>query len=612
MKPRALLAALLLDRGRTVSAERLVSVLWGEDPPPTARAVVQTYVATLRRTLDAAGLPSIITSDRRGYRAHVPDDLLDVRVFDELVERGREAARNGDDVEAGEVFRAALALWRGPALGGIGESPLRSEAVRLDESRLTVVEERIDADLAAGQGPQLLAELTALVAEHPLRERLRAGLMVALYRAGRQADALELYERGRAALIDELGIDPGPELRRVHESILRCDVALMPAATSRTPRQLPPPPPDFTGRETEIAALSTAVASSTAMSICVVSGAGGVGKSTLAHRVAHDLADRFPDGQYHLELHGSTSGPATAEEVLGRVLRDLDPTTTAPASLEERVARYRTLLAGTRTLVVLDDAANEAQVRPLLPGGPGCAVLITSRNRMSALAGATFVELGVLSSDIAAVLFTRIVGADRTAAEPVAATEITRLCGHLPLAIRIAGARLASRKQWSLSWLAARLAREQHRLDELTVGDQQVRAGINLSYELLAEPARTALRRLGFLGLPHFPAWVAASALETDLDDAERVLEDLVDVSLLEVDGVDSLGLMRYRPHDLVRLFARERALDEESPKERVAMVERVLGGWIRLVEQIDETTPPVQPSVRAAFLLGRHVDPEI
>ncbi|HEX6352805.1 AfsR/SARP family transcriptional regulator [Actinophytocola sp.] len=612
MKPRALLAALLLEHGRTVLAERLHSVVWGEDPPNTARAVLQTYVATLRRTLSDAGLPPIITFDKQGYRAEIPEDALDVRLFERLVARGRQSAQQGNHVEAGESFRAGLAMWRGPALGGIGESFLRAEAARLDELRLTVTEERIDADLAIGQGPQLLAELTELVTLHPTRERLRCGLMVALYRAGRQTDALEVYDRGRQALLDELGIDPGPELRGVHESILRCDVALLPAAASRTPRQLPSPPPDFTGRDPEIEALRTTLVRRTTMPIAVVSGAGGVGKSTLAHRVAHEIAEHFPDGQYHVELHGSTASPTTAEEVLGRVLREFEPASTAPGSLEERVSRYRTLLAGSRTLIVLDDAANEAQVRPLLPGSPGCAVLITSRNRLAALAGATFVELGVLPTDAAVHLFTSIVGAARSATEPAAATEITRLCGQLPLAIRIAGARLVSRRHWSLSRLADRLAREQHRLDELAVGDQQVRASIKLSYELLPELARTALRRLGLLGLPYCPAWVAAAALDAELDDAERVLEDLVDVSLLDVDGMDPLGLMRYRPHDLVRLFALERALDEEPPKERAATVERVLGGWIYLVERINENVPPILPSIQPTFRNGRSVDPEI
>ncbi|MFD9734883.1 BTAD domain-containing putative transcriptional regulator [Umezawaea sp. NPDC059074] len=612
VKPRALLAALLLEHGRTVPVDRLIGVVWGEDPPATARAVVQTYVATLRRTFDGAGLPPVITSDRHGYRADLPADALDVHRFDRLVEQGRQAAQDGDHTGAGRILATALALWRGPAFGGIGESFLRAEAVRLDELRLTVLEERIDADLAAGQGARLLAELTGLVTEHPTRERLRASLMVVLYRAGRQSDALEVYERGRRALLDELGIDPGPELRRVQAAILRYDPDLLPAGTSRTPRQLPSPPSDFTGRETELAALSQVLRRPGGMPIGVVSGAGGTGKSTLALRVAHDLAEHFPDGQYHVELHGSTASPATPEEVLGRVLRDFDSATTVPGSVEERVARYRTVLAGTRTLIVFDDAANEAQVRPLLPGGPGCAVLVTSRNRLPALAGATFVELGVLPADAADLLLTRIVGAERGDAEPAAVTEITRLCGQLPLAIRVAGARLVSRRQWTLSRLADRLAREQDRLDELAVGDQQVRASINLSYELLPELARKALRRLGLLGLPDFPAWIAAAALEVEPDDAEDVLEALVDVSLVEADGADPLGLMRYRLHDLVRLFALERATAEETAEARAAVVERVVGSWIWLVERIDEAAPLFLPSVQAGFRKGRPVDPEI
>lgn len=612
VKPRALLAALALERGRVVPADRLISVVWGENSPSTARAVLQTYVATLRRAVEAAGLPQVIVSDRQGYRAELPDGAVDAVVFEQLVARGRQAAQRGEHAEARESFRTGLALWRGPALGGIGESFLRAEAVRLDELRLTVTEERIAADLAVGQGPQQLAELTELVTLHPTRDRLRGSLMVALYRAGRQADALEVYRRGRDALREELGIDPGPELSATYEAILRCDPSLLPAVTVRAPRQLPSPPSDFTGRETEISALRAALVAPATMPTGVMSGAGGMGKSTLAHRVAHEIAEHFPDGQHHLELHGSTPNPASVEEVLGRVLRDLDPSATPPTSLAERVTRYRTLLAGTRTLLVLDDAASEAQVRPLLPGSPGCAVLITSRNRLPALAGATFTELDVLSEDAAVDLFTRIVGTARVAAEPAVAAEIVRLCGRMPLAIRIAGARLVSRRRWSLSRLASKLTDARRRLDELVVGDQQVRASVNLSYALLPARERTALRRLGLLGLPHFPAWVAASALETDLDEAEQVLEALVDVSLVEVDGVDPVGLMRYRLHDLVRLFAWERATDEEEPKDHAATVERVLGGWIWLVERVNETVPPVLPAVHATFRLGRVLDEEI
>ncbi|WP_216206218.1 AfsR/SARP family transcriptional regulator [Amycolatopsis aidingensis] len=612
VKPRALLAALLLERGRTVPVDRLIEVVWGDDPPPTARAVLQTYVATLRRTLNDAGLPQVIASDRYGYRAEVPDNAVDARVFERHVEQGRLAAHRGEHDEAAQSFRAGLTLWRGPALGDLGESFLRAEAARLGELRLTVVEERIGADLAAGQGPGLLAELTELVTLHPTRERLRGGLMTALYRAGRQADALEVYQRGRQALQDELGIDPGPELSRLHEAILRGDPALLPAAP-RPARQLPSPPADFIGRDAEIAALSTALVRPDTMPIGVISGAGGMGKSTLAHRVAHELADHFPDGQYHLELHGSTASPAGAEQLLARLLRDIDPLAAQPpGSLDEWVARYRTRLAGTRTLVVLDDAATEAQVRPLLPGSPGCAVIVTSRNRLSALAGATFTELGVLPEDAATGLLARIAGADRVSAESAAATEITRLCGRLPLAIRVAGARLVSRRQWSLARLVDRLADERHRLNELTVGDQQVGASINLSYALLPRRARTTLRRLGLLSLPSFNAWVAAAAMAVGLDEAERVLEDLVDVSLVEIEGTDPVGLIRYRLHDLISLFALERAMDEEPPADRAAAVERVLGGWIWLVERINEDSTPHLPSVQAEFRLGRAVDQEV
>ncbi|WP_188193109.1 AfsR/SARP family transcriptional regulator [Nonomuraea sp. SYSU D8015] len=612
-KPRALLTALLLDPGRIVPVERLIEAVWGENPPTTARAVLQTYVASLRRSLAGAGATDVIVSHRVGYLAEVPADALDLQVFERLVASGRQALRESRHLEAREGFRAALALWRGPALGGIGDSFLRAEAMRLDELKVTVVEERIATELAMGQGEQLLDELAELVALHPARERLRRDLMVALYRADRQADALAVYREGRQVLIEELGIEPGPELRQAHEAILRSDPALLAPVRGRRPRQLPPPPPDFLGREEEIAMLRATLTRPEAMPICVISGAGGMGKSALALRVAHEVAEHFPDGQLHLELRGTTDAPAGPEEVLGRLLQELDPATTRlPATLEERIGRYRTLLATQRKLVVLEDAATEAQVRPLLPGGSGCAVLVTSRNRLVGLAGATFVELGVLPPDTAIDMFSRIVGQDRVAGDHQAADAIVKLCGRLPLAIRIAGARLASRRQWPLAWLLNRLADERRRLDELTVGDQQVRAGISLSYALLPPQARTALRRLGLMGLPSFPAWVTASALETHLDEAERILEHLVDVSLVDVEGVDPTGQLRYRMHDLIRLFAKERALAEDDTESRNAVVARILGGWIWLVERINETAPPYLISVRASYRLACPVDPEV
>ncbi|MEU7864434.1 BTAD domain-containing putative transcriptional regulator [Nonomuraea sp. NPDC049141] len=612
-KPRALLTALLLDPGRTVPVERLIDAVWGERSPATARPVLQTYVASLRRSFEGAGMANVIVYDRVGYLAEVRPGELDLQIFERLVGEGRQAVRETRLSEARENFRAALALWRGPALGGISDSFLRTEAARLDELRITVIEERIAVELTMGQAEQLLDELTELVALHPARERLRRDLMVALYQAGRQADALTVYREGRQVLIDELGIEPGPELRQTHEAILRSDPTLLAPVRRRRPRQLPSPPADFIGRGEELATLRTVLTQPDAMPICVISGAGGMGKSALALRAAHEVAEHFPDGQLHIELRGTSDAPAGPEEVLGRLLRELDPATTRlPVTLEERVGRYRTLLASQRKLVVLEDAAAEAQVRPLLPGGSGCAVLVTSRNRLVGLAGASFVELGVLPADTAIDLLARIAGRDRVAAEHQAASDIVRLCGQLPLAIRIAGARLASRRQWPLARLLSRLADERHRLDELTVGDQQVRAGISLSYAHLPSSARTALRRLGLMGLPSFPAWVAASALETSLSEAERILEHLVDVSLVDVEGVDPSGQLRYRLHDLIRLFARERALAEDDAKTRDAVVTRVLGGWIWLVERINETAPPYLISVPATYRLACPVDAEV
>ncbi|PZG17595.1 AfsR/SARP family transcriptional regulator [Nonomuraea aridisoli] len=624
-KPRALLAALLLDARRMVTVERLMEAIWQYDPPPTARGVLQTYVASLRRAFNAAGLPAVIVSHRVGYTADIPADALDKDVFERLVDQGRQAARAGDYGKAANSFKTALALWRGPALAGIGDTFLRAEAARLEELRLTVMEERITANLAAGQDEGLIEELTELIAMYPVRERLRRDLMVALYRAGRQADALAVYQQGRQVLIDELGIEPGPELRQAHESILQSDAALLGAGSARRtdparpsetkvppPRQLPSPPPDFTAREAELAELCDRLTRPDAVPVCVIFGPGGVGKSALALRVAHEIAHLYPDGQLHVELRGNTEAPATPQEVLGRLLRELEPGTSPPGTLEECAARYRTLLADRRKLVVLEDAAAERQVRPLLPGAPGCGVIVTSRNRLAGLAGAAVLDLGLLPNQDALRLLEKVAGDERVAADPEAARRIVRQCGGLPLALRICGARLASRRQWSVARLADRLAGEQRRLDELAVGDQEVRAGIALSYDLLPPEARTALRRLGLLGLPYFPVWVAAAALETGLDEAEEVLDHLVDTSLASVMDSDAAGRARYRLHDLIRLFAWERALVEEPEPARTAVVRRVLGGWLWLVERLSEAVPTGGIPMRASFGLARPVDPEV
>ncbi|MFC7382708.1 AfsR/SARP family transcriptional regulator [Sphaerisporangium rhizosphaerae] len=711
-KPRTLLTALLIDEGHVVGAERLIDAIWGADPPETARAVLQTYISSLRRSFERADMPPVIVSHQAGYLADVPAGAVDRSAFETLVAQGRRAATEGRHEEAAERFRAALALWRGPALGGMGDSFLLAEARRLDELRLTVTEERIAADLEIGLHEQVIGELTALVARHPTHERLRHDLMATLNHLGRRGDALAVYRQGVEVLAEELGIDPGPELRRLHEGILRGDPRLSPGHRSRTrppetsaptgsgaasgtpgrpgrpghdgagpgrsdaagatperagtgstgiarfptgrsgteratpeaagtegaapergtfergipergtpergasergrPYQLPPVIPDFTGRTEETVLLRAALTRPSAMPVCVILGAGGTGKSTLALRVAHDVAERYPDGQLYAELRGTTELPATPEEVLGRLLRELGtPAPELPPTLEERVNRYRSLLSGRRMLVVLDDAATERQVRPLLPGSAGCAVLITSRNKLPSLAGALPTELGTLTVDAALALLSHVAGAERVTAEPGPSRMIVRQCGYLPLAIRIAGARLASRRQWSVKLMADRLADERRRLDELAVGDQEVRAGIALSYELLTGSVRRALRYLGLLGLPHFPAWVAAAATGSSLDEAERELEQLVDASLVEVEGVDAIGQVRYRLHDLIRLFARERAEAEDPPPERVGAVTRVLGGWLWLLSKVRAVEPSGTIAVRESYRLAVPIDPQ-
>lgn len=613
-KPRALLAALLLAEGRVVPAERLVEVIWGEAPPPTARSVVQTYVASLRRSFKQAGMQAVIVSHPVGYRADVPPETVDRTAFQSLVEQGRTQSQVGLHQQAYDSFLTALALWRGPAVAGIGDSLLRAEADRLDELRLTVTEGRIAAELALGRADALLGELHELVSRHPSHERLRRDLMLALYRSGRQSDALAAFREGRELLVATLGIEPGPELQQTHQAILLADPALLGAPDPHpvVPHQLPSPLPDFTDRAAECAALRAGLTDTPATPVTVISGAGGTGKSTLATYVAHQVATAFPDGQLYVELRGTTDTPATPKEVLARLLRSFGtPATSVPPTMEERAGHYRTLLATRRVLVVLDDAATEDQIRPLLPGNPQCAVLVTSRNRLTGLAGAAFTELGVLAQTSALALLGRVAG-DTRIIDDDAAHSIIAQCGYLPLAIRIAGSRLATRPHLSIRTLVNRFADERRRLDELAVGDQQVRASIGLSYQQLTTLAQITLRRIGMLGLPSIPVWAAATVTGTNDKAAEQVLEQLVDASLLGVDGVDSTGQVRYRMHDLVRLFARELAEIEDTAAERAAAVTGVLSGWLWIIEQIAQTAPSGWIATHTSYPHATPTAPEI
>ncbi|MFF4521471.1 AfsR/SARP family transcriptional regulator [Streptomyces bluensis] len=604
-KPRALLAVLLLRAGQVVPADALVDAIWGAEPPDTARALVQSYVSALRRALPE-GAGEAIETRAPGYVLRPGAGRVDLVRFEELTAEGRRAAAGGDHRAAARALREALALWRGPALGGVGGA-LRGEALRLEEARQTALEERIAAELEiAGQEADLATELTALVAAHPTRERLRGQLMLALYRLGRQADALAVYGEGRAVLADELGIDPGPELNRMHQAVLRADPGLLPgrrtpagappartgAAPPRTVSLLPPALGDFTGRETESAeVVAWLTGPRAATPVVVVSGPAGVGKSTLAVQAAHRVADQYPDGQLYAELHGF-SEPVPPGEILGRLLRALgaDP----PEDPAERGDLFRSLVAGRRILLVLDDAGSESQVRPLLPGSAACGVLVTSRTRLGGLVGARRTDLDVLDGVRGLQLLTRVIGASwGDPREEAAARRIVELCGGLPLALRIAGARLATRRHWTPSMLADRLADEHRRLDELSVGDLEVRAGLGLSYRALDPSARLVLRRLATLGSADVAAWTVAALADVPEDEAEEVLERLVDAQLLDCPGTDQVGQPRYRLHDLVRVYAAERAETEDPVADRTAAVGRALTAGLWLMDRVTEAAPP-------------------
>lgn len=619
-KPRALLAALALEPGRVVSATRLVDVVWSDDPPASARALVQTYVSTLRRAFAEAGHDGVIVTRAPGYALRAEAVSVDADRFARLLSRARGAAAAEDFTEAAALLREARALWHGPALSGVADPPLAGEARRLDEMRLSAAEQLYAAELARGRLDHV-AELTALVDAHPANERLRGQLMVTLHRLGRRADALACFRTGRDALVGELGIEPGRELRELHRSILQPPdappAAALPgkpddgplpgeparpagAASHRPPAHLPPLLPDFTGREGELRLLAGGLASTAP--VHVVAGPGGSGKSVLAVHAAHQVAAHFPDGQLYRELRGMTGSPATTGEVLGGFLRALGvPERRLPESDRARVELYRTLVAGRRLLVVLDDAANEQQVRPLLPAGSGCAALVTARDRLGGLAGARLTELGALVPDESMELLTTIVGAARVRAEPDAAARILAACDHLPLALRIAGARLAMRSRMPLATLAERLDDERRRLDELCAGDLAVRSTISLSFGTLSGQARTALGRLGLLGLPDFSAWVVGWLLGLPDSGAQRVLDSLVDAQLVEFTGVDTTGTDRYRLHDLIRLFAREYAERTEPAHVLRDTVEAPLHGWLSLLRAVAATRPPAaliwQPS---------------
>jgi DNA-binding SARP family transcriptional activator len=562
-KQRALLSLLVLNANRVTPTQQLMSELWGERFPSSARGLLAGYVWRLRQLLGDDQAELLVTLPG-GYQLALPPGASDVDNYDNLCVTGRGQLAAGDLAGAVASFSAALGLWRGSPFADIPLMPsIMAETARLDESRLAIIEARIGAEIQLGRHEGLLPELKLIVAQFPLRERLHAHLMLTLYRSGQQAEALGAYSDLRRLLVDELGIEPSKPLRDLQQRILREDPALLQVApalpgTAAAPGlalPMPPPPRTFVGHDDELTMLVARL--SAGEPVCAVHGMVGAGKTALALRAAHEVAARFPDGHLYLDLRGSAADPPLEPgEVTSRLLRACGvPEHDVPPDPRGAAARLRQLLAERRMLMVLDDALDSRQVSQVLAVPEGSAVIIAGCPAQSAVEGPNQVRLGRLTAARATELLSRCVGPERIHVEPAAASAIARLCEYLPLALRIAAVRLTLRPDWSLGGFAERLSDPRRRLDLLTCEGASIRTSLAAAARLVqrrGEPAALlALRLLGALDLPIVGIGPLAALLDLPAGHAELIATSLVSAGLL-----DPLGLDHYRVPDLVRLFA--------------------------------------------------------
>jgi DNA-binding SARP family transcriptional activator len=610
-KQRVLLAALLLRANRMVSLDELTEVMWGPAPPVSARSTLRNYVKELRKTLAVSGDSRLITVPG-GYQIRVTAAELDLSRFDALQAEARACAGAGAWDEASAQLREALSLWRGEPLADVPSEPLvLREVPRLAELRLQAIERRIEADLQLGRHADVITELRYLSAMHPFRERLHGQLMLALYRDGRQAEALAAYADARHVLVEELGAEPGTGLRELHRHILTTSPALeLPKAARSTvgrreppvPRELPAGVAHFTGRTSELAALSRLLDAPDdrmpgTVVISAIGGTAGVGKTALAVHWAHQATGWFPDGQLYVNLRGYDLGqPMSAADALARFLRALGvPDQDIPADQDERAARYRSLLAGRQMLVVLDNASDVEQVRPLLPGAPACTTLITSRDALAGLVardGATRLDLDLLPPDDSVALVRALVGG-RAEADPQAAAALASHCARLPLALRIAAELAAARPAVPLAELARELAGLQQRLDLLDdVGDARtaIRAVFSWSYQNLGQPAARLFRLTGLHPGPDFTVRAAASLAGIAPGKVRPLLNELARAHLLteQVPG-------RFGCHDLLRAYAIELAAMTGSGAARHAALGRLLDYYLHTATAADRLLYPLR-----------------
>jgi DNA-binding SARP family transcriptional activator/Tfp pilus assembly protein PilF len=619
---RVVLAALLLNANQVVTGDALAEALWGETWRDKKRPTVQTgianHVARLRRALRDEEQPRIFTYPG-GYEIRVAPGQLDVIRFETLIADAGLAARSGSWPDAQAHARAALALWRGQPLADVPSETLRQrEGDRLGELRLQALKVRLEADLNLGGHAEIIAELRHLTDAHPLDERLHALHMLALFRSGRQADALAAYEKARQVIADEMGVDPGPELRTLHQRIIEADPALTAAQLSAgsharvPPRELPPAVSHFTGRAGELSALTRLLDQADTQEagtvvISAIGGIAGIGKTTLALHWAHQHLDRFPDGQLWVNLRGfdPRGDPMPAEVAVGEFLEALGVAPAAvPASLDARARLYRSLLAGKRVLVVLDNAHDTSQVTPLLPGSPGCSALVTSRRDLAGLIathGARSVDLDVLPETEARELLARHLGAERLAAESDATTTLLACCAGLPLALSVVAARAAAHPGFPLAVLAAELRDAARRLDSMEAGDPaiSVRAVLSWSYRFLDPQSATMFGLLGLAPGPDISLPAANVLAGLPAPQTRAALRELEAASLVQqhVPG-------RYRMHDLVRLYAAEQAELDQPLEARTAALRRITDFYLLSAfagdRQLEPEREPINPGLPA------------
>lgn len=587
---RAVLVALHFREGRAVSVSELIDDVWGNHPPRSAVGAIRTYVSRLRRVLDPEHVTrrrsTLLPAVADGYALREPVEAEDVGRLRRLTADAERDRRAGATQDALRQLRQATALWRGTSLAGVPGPLADLQRMRLEERRLSLTEACVELELELGERSTAIAELTAVCAEYPMRERPRELLMRALRESGRQAEALAVFADLRRLLNNEFGVEPGDALRELHLLLLRDTPEESPAPA--TPAQLPSDITDFTGRTRMVADLRSELVdrSGRGTRVAAVTGMAGAGKTTLAVHVAHTLLEEFPDGQLYADLSAPGAEPAG---ILERFLRALGvPGAAVPDAVGERSALFRTTLARRRVLLLLDNAGDSARLRWLLPGTSGCAVLITSRRRGIGLPVSTVVALTAFSPPEALTLLDTVVGGDRITAEPEAAARVVAACGHLPLAVRTVGARLAAHPDWSVADVAASLSDERRRIPQMRDGSTAVEASFEIGYHQLPESDKRVFRLVSRPDLGEFSVAEVAVLASCDERSAERAVETLVDVALLE-----SPAPNRFHYHDLLRIFARGRSEATDSVADRIASTERLVTYYLATVRNAYVLTAP-------------------